>query len=227
MKPRILVVDDEEAICTVIEKFLTGEDILIDVSDSLKGAISLLKSNYYDVILIDKNMPGTNDLDGGGMELLRHIRAKFIPSEVIMMTGYATLDTVIEAMRLGAFDYLLKPFSMQELKVKINRLLEYRGFLDPAKTMDLYKTIRENIFNLIMNKSTMSDSELDKALTSLNEPIDNLFRFVKECERFVLDHRESLAHIAGYAEQLKSRIPEKDESHHLIEEIRRHSSNRL
>lgn len=227
MKPRILVIDDEEAICTVIKKFLSGENITIDVSVSVKDAISLLKSNYYDVILIDKNMPGSQDLDGGGMELLRYIRAKFIPSEVIMMTGYATLDTAIEAMRLGAFDYLLKPFSMQELKVKINRLLEYRSFLDPAKTMDLYKTIRENIFNLIMNKATMSDSELDQALTSLNEPIDNLFRLVKECERFVLDHRESLAHIAGYAEQLHSRIPEKDESHHLIEEIRRHSSNRL
>jgi DNA-binding NtrC family response regulator len=227
MKPRILVVDDDEAICTVIETILRDEDLLIDISNSLKGALSLLKSKYYDIILIDKNMPGANNLDEGGMELLRHIRTKMIPSEVIMMTGHATLDTAIEAMRLGAFDYLLKPFSMQELKVKINRLLEYRSFLDPAKTMALYKTIRENIFNLIIDKSTMSASELDQALTSLNETIDNLFRLVKECERFVLNHRDSLAHIAGYAEQLKSRIPEKDESQHLIEEIYRYSNNRL
>lgn len=144
-----------------------------------------------------------------------------------MMTGYATLDTAIEAMRLGAFDYLIKPFSMQELKVKINRLLEYRRFLDPAKTMSLYKSIRTKILDLTMNKNSLSDSELDKGLTSLNESIDELFRLVKVCKRFVLTHRESLAHIAGYAEQLKSRIPEQDESHQLIDEIFRYSSNRL
>jgi len=227
MKPRILVVDDEEPIRTVMEKFLGSEDIVIDVSDDMKGALSLLESNRYDIILIDKNMPGTDGLREGGMELLRYIRAKHIPSEVIIMTGYATLGTAIEAMRLGAFDYLLKPFSLQDLKVKIDRLLEYRRFLDPAKTMDLYKTIREQIFNLIMNKSTLSESDLDLALTSLNEQIDSLFRFVKECERFVLVHRDSLAHIAGYAEQLKTRNPENEESLHLIEEIYRHSNNRL
>lgn len=127
------------------------------------------------------------------MELLRHIRAKDIPSEVIIMTGYATLDTAIETMRPGAFDYLLKPFSLQDLKDNINRLLEYRRFLDPAKTMDLYKTIREQIFNLIMNKSTLSENDLNPALTSLNEQIDSLFRFVRGCERFVLVHRDSLA----------------------------------
>lgn len=172
-------------------------------------------------------MPGTDGLDEGGMELLRHIRAKLIPSEVIIMTGFATLDTAIEAMRLGAFDYLLKPFSMQELKIKINRLLEYRRFLDPEKTMSLYKSIRTKILDLSINKNSLSDCELDKSLTSLNESIDELFRLVKECERFVLTHRESLAHIAGYAEQLKFRIPEQDESRPLIDEIFRYSSNRL
>jgi DNA-binding response OmpR family regulator len=227
MKPRILVVDDEEPIRIVIEKFLDGEDIAIDAADSLKDAIPLLESRKYDIVLIDKNMPGTDGLDEGGMELLRHIREKLIPCEVIIMTGFATLDTAIEAMRLGAFDYLLKPFSMQDLKIKINRLIEYRRFLDPAKTMEIYKTIRKKIFDLSINKASLADSELDNALTSLNESIDELFRFVKECEKFVLNHRESLAHIAGYAEQLKSQVPEQDASHHLIEEICRYSNNRL
>ncbi|MBN1545978.1 MAG: response regulator [Syntrophaceae bacterium] len=227
MKPRILIVDDDEAIRKVIAEILKDEDLVIDVSESLSGALGLLKSHPYDVILIDKNMPGTDGAGEGGMELLRCVRAKRIPSEVIMMTGYATLDTAIEALRLGAFDYLLKPFSLKDLKAKINRLLEYRSFLDPGKTMDTYKAIRGKIFNLINEKSNMSDSEVDQALTALNEPIDELFHFVKECERFMLSHRESLAHIAGYAEQLKSRIPSEDESQNLLEEIYRHSTNRL
>ena len=227
MKPRILVVDDEEPIRIVIEKYLEGEDLVIDVSTGFNEAVSLLESGQYDIIMIDKNMPGLDGLGEGGMDLLRHIRSKLIPAEVIMMTGYATLDTAIEAMRLGAFDYLIKPFSMHELKIKIHRLLEYRRFLDPAKTMALYKSIRAKILDLAVNKSSLLESEVDKSLTSLNESIDELFRQVKECERFLLTHRESLAHIAGYAEQLKSRIPEQDASRPLIEEICRHSSNRL
>lgn len=227
MKPRILVVDDEEPICTVIGKYLEGEDMIIDVSSGFNDAVAHLESKQYDIIMIDKNMPGLDGLGEGGMDLLRHIRSKLIPAEVIMMTGYATLDTAIEAMRLGAFDYLIKPFSMHDLQVKIHRLLEYRRFLDPAKTMALYKTIRSKILDFAVNKNSLSDSELDQSLTSLNESIDELFRTVKECEKFVLTHRESLAHIAGYAEQLKSRIPEQDESRQLIDEICRHSNQRL
>ena len=93
--------------------------------------------------------------------------------------------------------------------------------------MEIYKTIRKKIFDLSINKASLADSELDNALTSLNESIDELFRFVKECEKFVINHRESLAQIAGYAEQLKSQIPEQDASYHLIEGICRSSTNRL
>ncbi len=227
MKPRILVVDDDEAIRDVMVKGLCGEDWIIDISESYEGTIGYLNKNRYDVILVDKNMPGTGDMDAGGMELLRHIKTSLIPSEVIIMTGYATLDTAIEALRLGAFDYLLKPFSLKDLKAKINRLLAYRSFLDPTKAADTYKILRERILDLMARKSDMSDGELDRALTALNEPIDDLFRCFKECERYMLAHRESLAHIAGYAEQLKSCIPPEDETQNLIAEICRFSSNRL
>jgi DNA-binding response OmpR family regulator len=227
MNPRVLIVDDDEVIRKVIIEILKDEALIIDVADCLDGALTLLQLYTYDVILIDKNMPGTDGIGEGGMELLRHIRAERISSEIIMMTGYGTLNTAIEALRLGAFDYLLKPFSLKDLKNKIHRLLEYRSFLDPEKTMKTYKAIREKIFNLFHQKSGISDGDLDKALTALNEPIDELFRLVKQCERYMLSHRESLAHIAGYAERLKAKIPPEDESQNLVEEIYRHSTNRL
>ena len=228
MKPKIMIVDDEESIRDLIAEFLRNDGYDIDVSDGVDTAMSFMKSKKYAIILLDKNMSG---LDGksneGGMDLLRHIRSHLIPSEVIMMTGYATIDTAIEAMKLGAFDYLLKPFSMQDLKVKIDRILEYRGFFDSNRAIDIYKGIQGEILSLIENRSGMSNSELDNVLVSLNKKIDNLFRLLKESERFALTQRENLAHIAGYAEQLKSHVPDTYQAYSLMDEICKCADKRL
>ena len=228
MKPSILVVDDDGDICQMMAEFLRGDGYNIDVSNGVTSAISFMKSNDYDILLIDKNMPG---LDGksqeGGMDLLRHVRAKSIPSQIIMMTGDASIDTAVEAMRLGAFDYLLKPLSLKELKVKINRISDYRSFFNRDGVIELYKSIKEEIMNLFKNKSSMTDIEIVRALISLNEKIDKIFMALKESEKFALEQRESLAHIASNAEQMKLHISETHESYGLIDEICNYSSRRL
>jgi len=228
MKPRILIVDDDGDMCNMIAEFLRNDGHNIDVSNGVTAAISCMESNKYDILLIDKNMPG---LDGksreGGMDLLRYVKTQSIPSETIMMTGDATIDTVIEAMKLGAFDYLLKPLSLKELKVKINRILHYRSFFNPDETIEIYKSIRRDIMDLIKNKANMTDMELDRALVSLNEKIDKIFMALKESEKFALAQREYLAHIAANMEQIKLHIPETHESYNLIDEICKYSSKRL
>ena len=212
----------------MIAEFLRKDGYTIDISNGVTAAISCMESNKYDILLIDKNMPG---LDGksqeGGMDLLRHVRSQSIPSEIIMMTGDATIDTVIEAMKLGAFDYLLKPLSLKELKVKINRIIDYRSFFNPGETIELYKRIQGEIVNLIKNKSNMTDIEFDRALMSLNEIIDKIFIALKESEKFALVQREYLAYIAANAEQIKSHISETHQSYSLIDEICKYSSKRL
>ena len=228
MKRRILVVDDDGDICNMIAEFLRNHGYNIDISDSVTAAISCVESNKYDILLIDKNMPS---FDGksqeGGMDLLRHVRTQSIPSEVIMMTGDATIDTVIEAMKLGAFDYLLKPLSLKELKLKIDRIFDYKSFFNPDETIEIYKSIRGEIINLIKNKSNMTDIELDRALMSLNEKIDKIFMALRESEKFALVQREYLAQIAASAEQIKSHISETHQSYSLIDEICKYSSKRL
>ncbi len=228
MESRILVVDDDGVMCNMIAEFLRKDGHNIDVSNGVTAAISCMDSNKYDILLIDKNMPG---LDGknqeGGMDLLRYVRAQSIPSEIIMMTGDATIDTVIEAMKLGAFDYLLKPLSLNELKVKINRILDYRCFFNPDETIEIYKGIRRDIIDLINNKSNVTDNELKIALMSLNEKIDRIFMALKESERFALTQREYLAHIASSAEQIKLHISKTHEFYSLIDEICKYSSKRL
>lgn len=228
MKRKILVVDDDTDICNMIAEFLKKDGYSIDVSNGVIPAISRMKLKNYDILLIDKNMPG---IDGksqkGGMDLLSYVRMQSIPSEIIMMTGDATIDTVIEAMKLGAFDYLLKPLSLKELKAKIIRIFNYKSFFNPDETVELYKGIQGGIINLIKDKSNMTDSEFDRALMSLDEKIDKVFMELKESERYALVQREYLSYIAAKAEQIKSQISETHQSYSLIDEICNCSSKRL
>lgn len=226
MSARILVVDDDEGVRDMVASFLREEGYDFDAVDSINAARDLMESQDYDIMLIDKNMPGPDGVDEGGMDLLRLAKFQRQTSEVIMMTGFATIETAIEAMKLGAFDYIQKPFSILDLRRKIKRLFEYRSFINSDYTIEIYKSIQNEIINLVETRSAMSDKELDHALLALNDQIDKLFRTLKESERILLLQRESLARIASLAEELNSG-PREDSFQHLVEEICFRSNTRL
>ena len=223
----ILLVDDDNEMRNMLEVFLKAHGYSIDTVDGVDAALKLMESNDYDIMLLDKNMPGIDGNREGGLDLLRHVRSQSLSSEVIMMTGYPTAETAIEALRLGAFDYIPKPFSLEYLRLKISRLLQYRSFINPDHAIGVYKGIRGKMFYLIENGSGMSHDELEQALSSLNDEIDKLFAILKESERIVLLERESLAFIANVAEQLKINLPEDDNNFGLVQEISRLSNERL
>jgi DNA-binding response OmpR family regulator len=227
MTAKILVIDDDESVRNLLASFLQGEGHSFDMAESLGTARDLVDSNDYGILLIDKNMLGTDGSGEGGMDFLRYVRSMGLSSEVIMMTGYATIKTAIEAMKLGAFDYIQKPFSLEDLRHKIKKLLEYRTFINPDYTIGIYKGIQREILRLIENRSRMSDNELDSSLLSLNEKIDQLFKTLKANERVILLQRESLANISSLAEQLKMELSEGNTPEDLIEDICRRSGNHL
>ena len=112
---KILVVDDEKNLRLVVQKEMSRQDHLVDVAADGEAAWELLEAADYDVVLCDINMPR---LDGIG--LLRRLREKSAnPPEVIMLTGQATVETAIEAMKLGAYDYLTKPYRIAELSALV------------------------------------------------------------------------------------------------------------
>ena len=116
MKTRILLVDDEEQFVQALSERLTLRGY--DVTTSLSGedALEKLKHYNYEVVILDIAMPGLD-----GVATLREIK-KFKPlTEVIMLTGHATVETAIEGMKLGAADYLVKPCDTEELMAKINK----------------------------------------------------------------------------------------------------------
>lgn len=114
-KPRILVVDDEERFRNTMCKLLTVEGYEASTAGSGQDALEELRNNPYDLVILDIKMP-----EMGGVQVLSEIKKIDASLEVIIMTGYASVDTAKEIMKLGAYDYLLKPYVIAELLEKID-----------------------------------------------------------------------------------------------------------
>jgi DNA-binding NtrC family response regulator len=114
MRPRILIVDDEEDFVTALAERLTLREYEVATSFSGQDAMEKVKEHNYDIIILDVKMPGTS-----GIDVLKEIKNLKPLTEVIMLTGNATVETAIEGMKLGAFDYLMKPCETDDLTVKI------------------------------------------------------------------------------------------------------------
>lgn len=122
MKPRILIVDDEKKFVDYLSERLSIRDY--DVTTSLNGeeAIDKVKGYNFDVVILDVLMPGMD-----GVETLREIKRIKPLTEVIMLTGNATVETAVEGMKLGAHDYLMKPCETEELISKVNKACERKA----------------------------------------------------------------------------------------------------
>ncbi len=104
-KHRILVVDDEVRVCKSIRQVLLRDDIEVDLAQSGEEALAKEAERPYDVMIVDLMMPGLS-----GMDLLRMLKARNPKARIIMVTGYPTMRNTLQAMQLGAMDFLPKPF---------------------------------------------------------------------------------------------------------------------
>ena len=121
MKPagKVLVVDDEDVVCKSVEKILGKKDLDVDTALSAAEALDMMSRENYWVVITDLMMPKIT-----GMQLLKKIKTKKPHTAVIMITGYATIRTAVQAIKLGAFDYIPKPFTPQELTSVTVRAME-------------------------------------------------------------------------------------------------------
>lgn len=137
----ILVVDDEGAIRYSIGKTLQRVGYQVSAASSAEEAINFLDEQIFDVVLTDIRMPGIS-----GVELLGIIKEKAPDAIVILMTAYASLGTAVEALRLGAHDYLIKPISSQDIRQSVARGLERAQNL--RRRRQLLETIQNNVKEL-------------------------------------------------------------------------------
>ena len=118
----VMLVDDEVPFVETMTKRLSKRQLLILPAYSGRQALEKLEKNSVDVVILDVKMPGMD-----GIETLREIKKIYPLVEVIMLTGHATIETAVEGMRLGAFDYLMKPCELEELLAKVNEAKEKKS----------------------------------------------------------------------------------------------------
>ena len=125
MRMRVLLVDDEAEFVETLAQRLEVRDL--DVATALGGeeALERLAEREIDVVVLDLQMPGVD-----GIQVLRRIKESWPLIEVIMLTGHATVETAIQGMKLGAFDFLIKPTETEELLEKVARAFRRKGEQD-------------------------------------------------------------------------------------------------
>ncbi len=121
IQEKILVADDELRMCESLKTLLSNSGYEVETVQDGEEAIRLINENNFDLILADIKMPKVN-----GVDILRKAKSKDKDNLVILMTGYGSLDTAIQAIEEGAYDYFLKPIEFQELERAIKRGLEKR-----------------------------------------------------------------------------------------------------
>ena len=122
MKPRVLVIDDEESLVDFLLLFFEEKGYHVSSAQSVEKAREALQNQQFDLVVSDILMP-----DGNGLDLLREIKAQRPQTAVIMMTAYTSSKSAVEAMRMGAYNYISKPFNLDELEVLAAGALEKSG----------------------------------------------------------------------------------------------------
>ena len=119
---RVLLVDDDKSLLDILGTILELEGHGVEKCASAHAGLLKMRENEYDLVLVDLKMPRTT-----GIDMLRVIREERPETKVVIMTAYATVNSTVEAMRLGVFDYLPKPFKLADLRTILKRAQRERG----------------------------------------------------------------------------------------------------
>jgi signal transduction histidine kinase/DNA-binding response OmpR family regulator len=168
-KARILVVDDEKNVLSTIQAILQEDGFEVDVAHDGKPAIQAIRARHYDLVLTDLKMPEVD-----GLEVLAEARKSSPNTVTMMMTGYGSLPSALEAVQLGAYDYLLKPMEVPELKQAVKRGLERRQ-LSEVDTLyhigrKLSSTLEERQIAAEIAEATQRVLRLEHASLTCSEP---------------------------------------------------------
>lgn len=149
-KGSLLLVDDDQHILNSMADWLREQGYLTDTAGTLADAIKALARKPYDVVLVDVRLG-----DADGFDLLVHARERHPDCSVIMITGYGTVESAVEAIRAGAFDFLTKPLIDDELEMAIERAINQREVIQENETLRAQLDMRYGIDNIIGHDSKM------------------------------------------------------------------------
>jgi DNA-binding NtrC family response regulator len=160
MSARILIADDEEIVIRSCLRILEGDEFQVEAVQDGREALRKIEENPYDVLILDIMMPNMD-----GLEVLRRVKETHPNVDVIMITGLSQIDTAVQAMKLGAFDYISKPFEPDELKLVVQRALERRRLLQENLTL----------------KSELSSKYRFENIIGLSPQMQAVYRLIAQC----------------------------------------------
>src|SRR5512146_1034543 len=126
----ILVVDDEASMREFLEILLGKQGHRVSVAADVKGAVARVAEGGVDLVITDLRLGGES-----GIDVLRRVKEQSPATEVVMVTAFATTENAIQAMKLGAYDYVLKPFKVDELRLIVEKALEHRALLQENRVL--------------------------------------------------------------------------------------------
>ena len=164
---KVLVVDDEEPLRRLLDKELTRKGFSVDVAVDGKTALERAKQTVYDVVLLDIMMPVMD-----GISVMKKLRTDPAAPAIIVLTGKATVETAVEAMKHGAYDYLTKPYKLDELVIIINRAYEYGKLSIKSRLLEQELVRKESPFRFISSSRQMKDiHDLIKKIAPTDSPV--------------------------------------------------------
>ncbi len=178
--PRLLIVDDEPEVRGVLYDLLSGTYQCAEAS-SAEEALAQLREHVFDLVISDITMSGMS-----GLEMIPHVKTVSPDTVIVMISGMQTIESAINALRLGAFDYLMKPFDLRQAEAAVSRALEYHELVVAKKR---YETRLEELVE-------QRTAELDQALDSLEQA----YRTTLQALTAALETRDAETH--GHSERV-------------------------
>src|SRR5262249_7551300 len=175
--PRVLVVDDEKVIREILSDFLTMEGYVVRTVEDGESALRELMRRSYNLVISDMKMPNM-----GGLELLERINEHKINVLTVIMTGFGTVETAIEAMKKGAYDYILKPFKVEEVVHVVQRGIDRQRLAQEniklKEALSIYRVSEaiatslqiDQILDLILD-ATIQEVAADLVTLMLRDPV--------------------------------------------------------
>ena len=207
--PRVLVVDDDEPVIVTIQGILELDGYVVTATSSAEQALELLGSQHFDVLLTDLRLDGMD-----GTALLREARRQSPDIVSIMLTGYASLETAVAALREGAYDYLFKPCDVGELRRAVEHAIE-KGRLES----ELRNRIRdlEQANETIRHLNLELETRVEQATAELRDQITSRDEFMAAVSH---DLKSPLTFIKGMANLRRRRAPVTPETEPLLDALR-------